>query len=126
MNEISLEKAVVVSPPGLSGPAAKAAEMLLEEVERRAQIRWPVAHTWPEGGVPVIAVGAVPVLRDLAGKHADEDVEAPGPEGYRLRVVGGEAPAVLVAGSDARGVLFGVGRLLRSLRMSRGRLRLAG
>ena len=35
-------------------------------------------------------------------------------EGYRIRVVteGRGAPAVLIAGNDSRGVLFGIGRLM--------------
>ena len=37
-------------------------------------------------------------------------------EGYRIRV---EAGGVSIVGRDARGVLFGVGHLLRELRMSR-------
>jgi hypothetical protein len=41
-------------------------------------------------------------------------------EGYRLRVeTDGPAPVVSLLGRDARGVLFGVGHLLRELRMSR-------
>ncbi|MGH2794892.1 MAG: hypothetical protein ACRDKG_11380, partial [Actinomycetota bacterium] len=50
---------------------------------------------------------------------------APGREGYQLLIngAGRAAPTVLVLGADARGVLFGVGRLLRELRMDRGVLR---
>src|SRR5262249_48631697 len=45
------------------------------------------------------------------------------PEGYRLAVKRGQgSPAVLVIGSDARGLLFGVGRLLRELVMERDRV----
>jgi hypothetical protein len=45
----------------------------------------------------------------------------PGSEGYEIRVdrVHG-LPDVFVRGADARGVLFGVGRLLREMQMSRG------
>src|SRR5207244_10925363 len=39
---------------------------------------------------------------------------------------GRTAPAVFVVGNDARGVLFGVGRLLRELHMTRGKVTLAG
>src|SRR4029453_10554889 len=49
---------------------------------------------------------------------------APGREGYRLAVntTARRSPKVLVLGGDQRGALFGVGRLLRELRMSRGSL----
>ena len=42
-------------------------------------------------------------------------------EGYRIRSEA-KGPAVLVAGNDARGVLFGIGRLLRELRTTEGRV----
>src|SRR5207248_9827043 len=45
----------------------------------------------------------------------------PGPEGYQIRTKA-KGPAVLVSGNDARGVLFGVGRLLRELRTTQGRV----
>ena len=86
---VDLRTAAVKCTPGDS----KAAAVLIEEVEKRTQIRWPLNA----GGSPAIALerGSGPA------------------EGYRIRVANG---GVTVTGSDARGVLFGVGRLLRSLR----------
>ena len=47
-------------------------------------------------------------------------------EGFRIRVTKGKSgPLVFVVGNDSRGVLFGVGRLLRELRMQPGRVTLA-
>src|SRR5215831_17145650 len=40
-----------------------------------------------------------------------------GDDGFRVQVVDGN---VVVAGNDARGMLFGVGYLLRNMRMERG------
>lgn len=93
--------------------------MLEEEVEKRTQIRWPIVH---EAGTRA----NVSDTRIIVGpRRAAEpgDSAAPGREGYRLRVTAdGEASAVQVEGSDARGLLFGVGRLLRTLRMGRQRV----
>ena len=41
---LSLTTAVVVCPEDFSGPESKAVGMLVEEVEKRTQIRWPTAH----------------------------------------------------------------------------------
>src|SRR5262249_57255082 len=65
----------------------------------------------------------------LAGPFARQLADRPaikGAEGFRLYVAkdGRAAPAVFVVGNDARGVLFGVGRLLRELRMARGKVAL--
>ena len=127
-NLISLSEAVVVFPPGLSGPDEKAVTMLVEEVERRARIRWESATTWPSRAVPVIAVGQASALETFAGRCAGElsaDDQVRAAEGYRIWLKNGKsAPVVFVAGNDSRGVLFGVGHLLRTLRMKQGKIAL--
>jgi hypothetical protein len=118
---LELTRATVVAPPDLSGPLRKAVEVLTEEVEARSQVAWTVAHEWPAKG-PVIAVGTAGGLTGLAAPFARELANATGQaEGYQIRTSAG-GPAVLVAGNDARGVLFGVGRLLRELRIARGEI----
>jgi hypothetical protein len=114
--------------------------MLVEEVEKRAGVRWnqgqwTVAHTWPASPGPVIVVSPASQVDAIAGPWRDSDAveldEGTGvgdngaPEGYRIRVwSGGAAPVVSVVGNDARGVLFGVGHLLRTLRLRPGQIAL--
>jgi hypothetical protein len=103
--EVDLRRAVVVAPPQLSPRESRAVAMLVEEVEKRTRIRWPVAASRPSGPVPVIWI---------------ERPSGAGPaEGYRIRVDdSAAAPAVFISGNDARGLLFAVGYLLRSMHMS--------
>ena len=121
---LDLSKAVVCSPQTLSGPEKKAVTMLIEEVEKRTQIHWERASAWPSGSAAVVAVGVESALNSFAGEYARElfeDKKVEGPEGYRIRVKQGKgASVVFVIGNDARGVLFGVGHLLRSLRLKPG------
>src|SRR5262249_14602918 len=73
--------------------------------------------SWPASGT-AIGVGTEAALRSAAGARLqDTPVALSGPEGYRLWASGSN---IWIIGNDARGVLFGVGRLLRSLRMERG------
>jgi len=96
---LDLRGAVVATSIPLNGPEQKAVAMLVEEVEKRTGIRWPVSATPSEGiRVEVLLRQGLPA------------------EGYHVEVSGN---VVRVAGNDARGVLFGVGRLLRELRMDR-------
>src|SRR5712691_4411391 len=124
---VDLCRATVIAP---TGPTAcvKAAAMLIEEVEKRAQIRWPARSSWPEDAGAVVAIGVEAEIGSWAGRHARElqsEPGTPGPEGYRIRIIQGPtAPVVFVIGRDPRGVLFGVGRLLRTLHMERGRITL--
>src|SRR4051794_37906157 len=120
---LDLTKAVVVAPEDLSGPEKKALSMLLDEVGRRSGVRWEVAPTLPDHA-PVIAVGQEPALRAKGPRLEEWLTRHPAPsgsEGYRL-LSEGDDRSVLVVGNDPRGVLFGVGRLLRELRITRGRV----
>src|SRR5262249_15867036 len=120
--DLDLTRAVVLTPAGLSGPPAKAIRMLVEEVEQRSMVRWDRAEKWPAGGTPVVVVGPAEGVRDLLARQGVRLPAAarPRPEGYSIGVTGDRAaPVVWVAGNDARGVLFGVGRLLRELRLGR-------
>jgi hypothetical protein len=113
---LDLKNAVVVAPPGLTGPEKKAAAMLVDEIARRTRIRLTVAETW-SGARPAILVCRESGLGALGGNFAARLIPAvAGAEGYRIQVTDG---VVLVVGNDARGTLFGVGGLLRRLRMER-------
>ena len=73
--------------------------MLVDEVEKRTRIRLPIVdRPYTEPSI---------LLREASGLGA---------EGYRVQVAAG---GITVSGNDPRGVLFGVGALLRSLRMER-------
>jgi hypothetical protein len=119
---IDLTDAVIWTPPGLSDSEQKAVDLLRREVERRTNVRWPVT-TDLTADHPVIRIGSAAVLQGLNHPTAREMLALGVPEaaeGYRLKVATDEAAAkVYIVGSDARGVLFGIGHLLRTLRMSR-------
>ena len=99
-NPLDLSGAVVKAASGLTGPEQKAIAMLVEEVDKRTGIRWPIADSTSR---------AIPI--EVRDQHSGP------PEGYGIEV---STASVHVTGNDARGVLFGVGRLLRELRMEKG------
>ncbi|MBI2300699.1 MAG: hypothetical protein HYU66_17460 [Armatimonadetes bacterium] len=102
---IDLTRALVVHPAELSKPEASAVGMLVDEVERRTRIRWRTATERPDGATAVVL----------------ERADGPA-EGYAIRS-GGDTVEVL--GNDPRGMLYGVGRLLRLLRRERDRVAVA-
>ncbi|SIO36089.1 hypothetical protein SAMN05444166_4090 [Singulisphaera sp. GP187] len=120
---IELGHATVVIPAQLPDRERKAVTMLVEEVGRRTRLNWVVTTDWPEAPGPVVVVTPARALATFSGKPGgDRGPEPPArSEGYRVWVAE-STPVVWVEGHDARGVLFGVGRLLRELRMSRGRV----
>jgi hypothetical protein len=126
--EIDLTRAVVVVPDGLSGPEEKAVRLLVDDVRSRSGVAWNVLIRWPGADVPVIVVGPARLAGSLGDHYAQlflDPKSAVGKEGFRIRTVlgDGKAPVTLsVIGDDSRGVLFGVGRLLRELRTTAGRV----
>jgi hypothetical protein len=101
---LDLNRAEVVIPSTLTGPERKAVTMLVEEVEKRTQVRWRVREGRPDDAALCVAVA--------------KENRLPA-EGYRIRTAAEGGCAVTITGNDSRGVLFGVGRLLRALRMGR-------
>jgi len=120
---VDLTHAAVLTPPNLSGPEEKAVRMLIDEVEKRSLVSWERVERWPMNQVPVILVGPAEGVRLLVAKRGiklPDDLGKGGHEGYSIGVdVQGDAPTSWIAGNDSRGVLFGVGRLLRELRLNR-------
>ncbi len=123
---IDLTGASLVLPAGLSGPEKKAAEMLVDEVAKRSQVRWPMTDRLPPAGTPAVVLGPRAALeREYpALKNSLAGGDAAKAEGYQVASLA--SGTVLVAGNDARGVLFGAGRLLRLLDYRRGGVAVAG
>jgi len=129
---IDLTKAQVVVPEDLDSSGHRAVAMLVDEVWKRTGIRWTVVHELPTDRESLtILVGPREKLTGIVSAAVPQlpPADAPSPaEGYTLRANAGNADAaaqVVIAGNDSRGVLFGVGHLLRSLEMRRGSVKLA-
>lgn len=127
---IDLRTAGIVVPEKLNEQEKQSVKMFVDEVAARTRLRLPVSNSWPEkSGAPVIAIGPVSQLAAFPSRFTKSlagDAEKKPAEGFRIRtdLQNGKAPVLLVVGNDSRGVLFGVGKLLRSLNMSRDRIEL--
>ncbi len=109
---IDLTTAVVIAAPRPNTADAKAVQMLVEEVEKRTRIRWPVLSPAQTSSRPRVAIVTnSPVGGEwLAESFSIQTEHQTGPQQITIRA------------QDSRGVLFGVGRLLRNLRMERDRV----
>ncbi len=126
---LDLRDAIVVAPRVSSQREQKAVQVLVEEVEKRAGIRWQVLEQWKASAPTAVVVGSQEAMKEgdfglprefrLSGGQPAE------PEGFHLQTLSRPAGTVVtVCGADERGVLFGVGELLRKLRMAKGRVAL--
>lgn len=124
-SSLDLSKAVIFTPPGLSKRERKAIQVLIEEVERRTEIRWPSTEEWPQSAPAHVIVAPARLAKRL-GAHVPPGIPKQAAEGYSLRSWSANStPSAAVIGADERGVLFGVGGLLRKLRMSKDKIELS-
>lgn len=122
----------VAEPVDLTGATVVAREadevpatVLVEEVEKRTGLRWPVTGEWPEHGA-VVAVVSGDAGR-LGGVPVPDRLRIDKREGYTLATdTSSGRPVVWVVGADRAGALFGVGKLLRSLNWRQGSANLDG
>ncbi len=104
-----------------------AAQVLVEEVEKRTGMRWKTAANLPDDRPAVVLAASLhgSTWSQLAPKHLRDGLSALRGEGYLVScAVGPKRPIVWTVGTDARGALFGVGHLLRKLEMSPGKVTL--
>lgn len=131
VSTIDLKDAVVIAPESLSRREQKAVRVLVEEVGKRTELQWPVARRLEPGAHSAIVVGSDQALRQkgigIPRGLLSEGGTLASPEGYRLRATTSSGLAlVMVSAAGERGVLFGVGGLLRSLQMSKQKVSLSG
>jgi hypothetical protein len=116
---LDFTNSVIVIPPKLERLEQKALAVLQEEIQKRTGIQLDTLTEWPKNQQSVIAVGQTAQIKLLAGPYAGilEKGQTPGKEGFRLLI---KENVIFVAGSDPRGVFYGIGKLLRTLRMKPG------
>jgi hypothetical protein len=109
---LDLSRATVVTRPDASPLEQTAAGLLSDEVARRSGVRWGSARQRPTGGPAIV------VETRRGGDRAKSLAE-----GFQVRTEPLDS-TVRIEGNDDRGTLFGVGRLLRELRTTPGRIEL--
>ena len=128
--DLDLRNAVILSA---KKPHVKteniAANMLQQEVQKRTGLTWKISSE-RSVDAPVIAMVSMAdnKLFGLAVPSRDtRDVPEHKKEGYRICVGrdNRDTPMVWIIGADARGILFGTGRLLRLLDWGSGCVSLA-
>jgi hypothetical protein len=116
---LDFTNSVIVTPPKLERLEQKAISVLQEEIQKRTGIQLNTLTEWPKNQQAVIAVGQTGQMKFLAGPYSDilEDGQTLSKEGFRLLI---KENAIFVVGNDPRGVLYGIGKLLRTFRMTPG------
>ncbi len=114
-NMADFSQAIIMTSGLESAVSQKTVQVLQEEIAKRTSIQLEVSTTWSESQ-PIIFLALSDGMGDWQERWIGslQTLREPGPEGFRVRVLDGETqPVALVIGQDERGLLYGVGRLLR-------------
>lgn len=99
-------------------------QLARQHIARLTGLELQVSDLLPESGEAIILVqkGSPGRLNPSLIDEINQG-DSPGAEGYQLIITGDETrPVIVVAGADDRGVLYGVGRLLRNLLLEPGKI----
>jgi hypothetical protein len=116
---VDFSGAVIVTAPELSAVEQKAVTVLRAEIDKRTGIQLQQTTHWPQSPTAVIALGLQSHARQFTGPFAAEfeNAQVPGPEGFTIALKREPRPAVIICAADTRGLLYGVGRLLRKIEL---------
>ncbi|MFO7825836.1 MAG: hypothetical protein R6V72_18005 [Cyclobacterium sp.] len=125
---LDLSKAVILVTPKIASPMQETARtILVEEIEKRSGIPLELGSDWESETQIALALATDTVLfgktvPSREGSDAPEQQD----EGYRIFHESGEDGNTLwVIGADTRGILYGIGKLLRTAHLSEGKVALS-
>ncbi|QMW03925.1 hypothetical protein [Spirosoma foliorum] len=124
---INLSKARIATIVSDKKVLRRTVEILQQEVQKRSGIQLSVVTKLPTDKLPFIALLLESNLAQLSPdvRAVVQAMPESRSEGFKLVAIE-KTNAVLIVGHDARGLLYGVGRLLRKLDMKSGKLAVAG
>jgi hypothetical protein len=124
IKKIEFSDAIIVTNGSLTGPAQKRVAVLVDEIYDRTGIKLSIKNEWPKGRQSVIAIGTVSDREELLAhdKKNKTNLPEPGKEGFQIWTNADVRNVCYIFGADARGILYGVGKLLRSMHLSSGKV----
>jgi hypothetical protein len=115
-----LSKSQIYSPTD-KATLLRSIEILQNEVQKRTGIKLPIAKKLPKSG-NMILIALESELGKLPEPYRSAVTELPETKSEGFRLVAGPSNTVIIAGKDARGILYGVGRFLRKAEMTGDKL----
>ncbi len=128
-NQFDLSKATILISSEIKSPVKEsAAAILREEIGKRTNLKLELSDNWDSKTIIAVALSTDKTLQGkaLPGREGSDFPELK-KEGFKLLWTSESGKNVLwIIGADARGVLYGIGKLLRIAEFGKGSLKLAG
>ena len=122
---IDLSRAQIFNTVSDKNVLLRSLEILQQEVEKRSGVKLQASQKLPKAGIPLIAMALESDLAKLPESYK-KGVANMAPiqhEGFKLIALP-EINSALIVAKDSRGLLYGVGRLLRNMEMSKGSIKI--
>lgn len=121
--EINLSNSHLLVSPDIKSPVNETCiKVLQEEIEKRTSIKLKTTDKWRSGKNHIAL--CLSSSKDLYGKTIPErngmDLSEKREEGYRIYY--DNNGTLWIIGADERGILFGIGKLLRTARMNKNKI----
>ena len=127
-DSLDLSKSKILVSKGIENPIHETAgTVLVEEIEKRTTIELDIANDWSSNTTIALALQSDTDVfgREVPGTK-DADNTPIKKEGYRIfHEQDGKRNVLWIIGADSRGVLYGIGKLLRIAKMESGQIKVA-
>lgn len=127
-DSLDLSDATILVSTDIKNPIRETAEnVLVEEIEKRTTIKLSKANDWSSNTtIALVLQGDTDVIGKKVPDMKGVDESPIKKEGYRIVHEKEEGKDILwIIGADARGVLYGIGKLLRIAEMETGQIQIA-
>jgi len=122
---IDLTKAEIIASDKIASPVRETAiRVLQEEVAKRTSINFRISSNWDNNSTIALAIQSDKELNGLVvPKRLGANLPESKAEGYRILSEKKNGKDIIwIIGADARGTLFGVGKLLRTASMTKKKM----
>ncbi len=125
--QLDLSKATILISSTIKAPVNETAgNILVEEIEKRTSIQLQITNKWDNNNIIAIALTSEKKLNgEVIPNRTGDDLPEFKKEGFRIFYEYKNGKNILwIIGADARGVLYGIGQLLRTAKMLEGQISL--
>ena len=122
---LDLSEANILISPLIKSPIQEtAADILVEEIEKRTNLQLGLEDSWDSRTIIALALaGDGQLFGETVPARGGQDAPELKKEGYRIfHESKGDKSTLWVVGADARGILYGIGKLLRTAKMNDGQI----
>ena len=123
--QLDISKATILISPAIKSPVNETAgNILVEEINKRTSLQLNVSDNWDNKTIIALTiVGSKELYSEVVPNRFGDDLPELKKEGYRIFHEDRNGKDILwIMGADSRGILYGIGKLLRTADFTKGNI----